>query len=69
MPDLGIIHAPDEALHYQVLNGPYHHRFKNLSCDRRQHSLIVVLADCGENPGKLRCHWPEQDPQRNVHIL
>ena len=46
-----------------------HHGLEDLCNDGRQHALVVVPSDAGEDARKLTSNPPEKDAQRDVDIL
>ena len=46
-----------------------HHGLEDLCSDGRQHALVVVPSDAGEDSRKLTSNPPEEDAQRDVDIL
>lgn len=47
----------------------HHHGLEDLGGDGRQHALVVVLSDAGEDAGELASNRPEEDAQGDVDIL
>ena len=47
----------------------HHHRLEDLRGDGRQHALVIVLSDAGEDAGKLAGDRTEKDAQGDVDIL
>lgn len=61
--------APPAPKTHPSHSGAHHHRLEDLCGNGRQHPLVIVLPDAGENAWQLAGHWPEEDAQRDVHVL